>query len=175
MELEDEPWEIAEDISRKPYRILLAIQNEGGEARTPAITEYTGYPNHIVNYYFDQLRNADLIKRVDDGTGGPGIPREGYLYRLQERGVETLSAAQEDYQLDPLEQGEVRRRFDDLDRRMSRVEQRLDQVVAETANYSEALDENSETIQGLGRAGKAAANRIRKLEEEIAELQTQIR
>jgi DNA-binding PadR family transcriptional regulator len=167
MEPDAEPWEIAKEISRKPYRILLAIQAEGGGARTPEIREFTGHPNHIVNYYYDQLMNAGLIERADEDRLGGEIPREGYLYRLTERGRETLSAAQEEYQLDPLEEGEVRHRFDDLEDRTSRVEERLDQHAGEIAGHDEQ-------ITGLGRAGGEVLDRVEELEATVAELQSKL-
>ncbi len=175
------PWEIANDLSKNGYRVLLAVQTAGGEARTSKITEITGLSNPLVNYYLKgegKLIDQELVELVEEDEleldKGLNVPRDGYLYRLTERGRETLSAAQEEYQLTALEEGEVRRRFDDLEERMSRVEERLDQVVADVDANSEAAEENDEMIQGLGRAGKAAARRIEELEEEVAELRSRL-
>jgi DNA-binding MarR family transcriptional regulator len=170
MDPDAEPWEIAKDLSRKQYRILLAIQSSGGEARTRNVTSTTGLPNNQVNYHYDKLMNADLIERLDgsEETAQPGsLPRRGYTYRLTERGREALSAAQEDYSLTPLGEGEVRRRFDDLEGRVERIEERLDQVVGDQHQQNQKLEQHDEDIEGIGKALKRLVGEFQEFRERL--------
>ena len=160
---------IGRDLSVKEYRVLLALHSAGGEAQMSDLTDATGMSNHLVNHYLKQegkLIDLGLAEHVKGDLTG-GIPRGGYTYALTEKGRKVVSLAQEDYSLTPLEEGEVRRRLEELDERLSRIEERLDQVVADVASNTEATEGNHETIQKLGRAGKAAANRIRELEKHV--------
>lgn len=172
MDIETEPWEIASDLSRNGYRVLLALQTNGGEARTSMLREQTEMSNQLVNYYLtgdENLSDGGLVERVDEADlergRGLNIPREGYLYRLTERGRDTLSAAHEDYAFDPLEEGEIRRRFDDLEERMGQVEQRLDRISGE-------LTQNTEEKEKAGRAIKELIEDVERLQQHIKDTQT---
>ncbi|WP_306060022.1 hypothetical protein [Natronococcus wangiae] len=131
MDIGQDPYEIAADLSRKPHKILIAIRSRGGTAKTSMITEDTDLDGGTVNYYYKQLMRANLIERIDENDSGSGIPREGYTYQITERGNDVLTAAQEDYSLDPLEEGVVRRRFDDLEARVEAVEEDIQEMRGE--------------------------------------------
>lgn len=138
MELDDEPWEIARDLTRKQYKTLAAVQHAGGEATTSEITSSdTDLYNTLVNSHFRRMTDADLVKRLDPGDGEDAskIQRVGYTYRLTDRGREVLSAAQEDYGMTSLEEGTVRRRFDRIEDRLASVEE---QVKGRNANDDSA-------------------------------------
>jgi DNA-binding MarR family transcriptional regulator len=151
MEPDQDPHEIAANLSRKPHRILIAIQSRGGAAKTSAITEDTDLDGSTVNYHYKGLMNANLIERTDDDPGD-GIPREGYTYQITDRGKEVLKSAQEDYGLDPLEESVVRRRFDDLEARMSATEELVhNQSGGEKSQSDGDQEELEERVESLER------------------------
>ncbi|WP_114578604.1 hypothetical protein [Saliphagus sp. LR7] len=125
MEPTQDPHEIAAELSRKTHRILAAIRNRGGEATTSEITSATNLDNSLVNYHYKGLLRAEVIEKISEGDTSQGLPREGFSYRITDRGREVLSAAQEDYDMTALEEGAVRRRFDRIEDRIGGIEDSL--------------------------------------------------
>ncbi|MFC4440435.1 MULTISPECIES: hypothetical protein [Natrialbaceae] len=143
MEADQDPWEIAEEISRKPHKILIAIRHRGGDAKTSSITSDTDIDAPLANYHLKNLMRAGLVKRHDEGDPA-SVQRDGYNYHITDRGKEVLTATQEDYNLTPIEEGEVRRRFDDLEARVEKLEQenkQLRSVLYDSHENYETLDE----------------------------------
>lgn len=170
MESDQEPHEIAADLSRKPHRILMAIRNRGGEAKTSVITEDTDIDGSQVNYHYKGLMRANLIERVDEDTNDDPIPREGYTYRITDRGKKVLSAAQEDYGMTPLEEGVVRRRLDELDGRLGAVEEALQEDIATDGtdvDLEERMNELEEFVEGLREDMEKVVDMVRDLEDGI--------
>lgn len=160
MNATDEPWEIARDMTRKQYKTLAAIQNNGGEARTSEITAATDdLYGQLVNQHYKKMTPAGLIEKVDEGqdTDRPGLPRDGHCYRITERGQQVLSAAQEDYGIDPLEEGVVRRRFDKIEDRLDAIEQTLQKDVKTNRSASDDV---------------ASEERVTEIEEQLHELES---
>jgi DNA-binding MarR family transcriptional regulator len=128
MDPDQEPHEIGKKLSRKPHRILISIYNRGGSTKTSNITGDTGLDSPLANYHLKNLMGADLVERTGENEY-ESAPHEGYTYQLTERGKATLKAAQEDYNLDPIEESEVRRRFDELEERMDELESRFEKTL----------------------------------------------
>lgn len=149
MKGDQKPWEIAKEISRKPHRILIAIRHRGGDAKTSSITSDTDIDAPLANYHLKNLMRAGLVKRHDE-TDPASVQRDGYTYQITDRGKEVLTAAQEDYNLTPIEEGEVRQRFNDLEARVEKLEQENEQLRSVLydphANY-DTLDEWVEAIR----------------------------
>jgi hypothetical protein len=88
MNPDQEPWEVARELTRKRYMTLNAIRNQGGEARTPEITSSSDeLYNQIVNDHLKRMINADLVEKIDEGerSEGEALPKEGYKYRVTDR------------------------------------------------------------------------------------------
>ena len=154
------PHEIAGELSKKGYRVLLAVQSNGGEATTSEVTEQISMRAQLVNYYYEELIDHCLLRKIEADAPPGQLPRKSHTYQLTERGRETLSAAHDDYGLDPLEEGEVRRRFDKFEERIDRLEQRVDQVVAKQADAEE-------DIEGIGQALKEVIEQFRELRDDV--------
>ncbi|WP_114577201.1 hypothetical protein [Saliphagus sp. LR7] len=128
MDETDEPWEIARDLTQKQYKSLAALRNLNGEARTPEVTgAVEGLYAQIVNQHYQKMIGAGLVEKVDEGRGDGShpLPREGFKYRITERGREVLTAAQEDYGMSLPEERTVRKRFDRLEGRIGSLEQQV--------------------------------------------------
>jgi predicted RNase H-like nuclease (RuvC/YqgF family) len=70
--------------------------------------------------------------------------------QLTDRGTATLKAAQEDYNLDPIGESEVRRRFDDLEACTESLEQqnqKLVETVEELTEENERLEERIDNMR----------------------------
>ncbi|NKE37761.1 hypothetical protein GWG54_18520 [Natronococcus sp. JC468] len=150
-----DPSEIAQNLSNKPHRILIAIRTRGGVVPKARITEDTGLESNLINHHLQNLMDAGLVERVDD-TPPDEVSREGYTYQITDRGEEVLTAAQEDYNLTPIEQGEVRRRFDDIEERTSDIEARISGLAdanqlrsEEIADLQERVDELEELTENM--------------------------
>lgn len=176
MDPDAEPWEIARDMTRKQYKTLAAIRNVGGEARTSDVTSSADeLYNELVNNHFRKMTAADLIEAVDRDQDGDRSrpPQKGYTYRITDRGRDVLSTAQEDYGMDPLEEGVVRRRLDELDGRLGAVEETLQEDVETGGSGSadvaleERVDELESTIEGLTRDMEKVVDMVRDLEDEV--------
>ncbi|MDG5821578.1 MarR family transcriptional regulator [Natronococcus sp. A-GB7] len=162
MEPGQDPHEIAANLSQKRHRILVSIRTRGGTAKTSEITTDTDLDSSLVNYHYKRLMEASLIERTDKDRDDP-MPREGFTYQITNRGKNVLSAAQEDYGMDPLGGRIVRQRLDDLEARTEKLEQENDQLQEEKTNLENQVNEiegrlddmrdaNSklwETVQGL--------------------------
>jgi predicted ArsR family transcriptional regulator len=149
MDSAQEPHKIAKDLSRKPHRILISICNRGGSTKTSSITSDTGLGSPLANYHLKNLMKAELVERTGENEY-ESAPREGYTYQLTDRGKATLKAAQEDYNLDPIEESEVRRRFDDLEACTESLEQqnqKLVETVEELTEENERLEERIDNMR----------------------------
>ncbi|MFC4990381.1 hypothetical protein [Saliphagus infecundisoli] len=128
MDETDEPWEIARDLTQKQYKSLAALRNLGGEARTPKVTgAVEGLYAQIVNQHYQKMIGASLVEKVDEGRGDGShpLPRDGFKYRITDRGRDVLTAAQEDYGMSLPEERTVRKRFDRLEGRIGSLEQQV--------------------------------------------------
>jgi DNA-binding MarR family transcriptional regulator len=162
MNPDQEPHEIAKNLSRKPHRILISIYNRGGSTKTSNITDDTDLDSPLANYHLNNLMRADLAERTGENEY-ESTPHEGYTYQLTERGTATLKAAQEDYNLDPVEESEVRRRFDKLEARTESLEQQNQQLVAKVEELTEENERLEQRIDEMRDANS-------KLWEDVQEL-----
>lgn len=124
----DEPWEIARDLTEKRYRSLATLRDLGGEARTTEVTSAAeGLYSQLLGEHYRLMDDAGLVEKIDEGPPDDSspLPREGYKYRITDRGRDVLSAAQEDYGMSLPEERTVRRRFDRLEERVSGIEDSL--------------------------------------------------
>lgn len=150
---DQEPWEVARELTRKRYMTLNAIRNQGGEARTSEITSSSNeLYNQIVNDHLKRMISAELVEKIDEGerSEGGALPKEGYKYRITDRGKKVLAEAQTNYNLTPIEEGEVRRRFDELEARIEELEQENEQlrsIVYDPHEKYDTLDEWTEAIR----------------------------
>jgi DNA-binding HxlR family transcriptional regulator len=152
MHPDQEPWEVARDLTRKRYMTLNAIRNQGGEARTPEITSSSDeLYNQIVNDHIKRMINAGLVEKIDEGerSEGGALPKEGYKYRITNRGKEVLAEAQTDYSLTPIEEGEVRRRFDELEARVEKLEKENEQLRSILYDPHENHDTLEEWVEAI--------------------------
>lgn len=169
----DEPWEIAGDLTRKQYLTLAAVRNAGGEARTADVTSSRDeLYNELVNAHFRKMLDAGLLESPDrDGPDNDPTPRKkGYTYRITDKGREVLSSAQEDYGLDPLEEGAVRRRFDRLEDRVGGIEDSL-QARSESGDHDgDRIDDLEERLTSLEDDFDALVDDTRKVANRLEEL-----
>jgi DNA-binding PadR family transcriptional regulator len=138
-----EPAEIVKDLSRKPHRILISIQNRGGTVKKSLITDDTDIGSSLANYHLTNLMGAGLVKRTDEDEHD-GIPREGYTYQITEKGEEVLKVALEDYETTPVESRDIRRRFEKLEARTESLEQQNQKLVEKVGK----LTEENERLEG---------------------------
>lgn len=78
---------VSQDLGRKEKRILQAIREYGGEARSPEVKEFTGIEESgSLHYFRKKLSKGDLIEtwKVDDGPLGVTV------WALTERGEEAI-------------------------------------------------------------------------------------
>jgi predicted ArsR family transcriptional regulator len=162
-----EPHKIAKSLSRKPHRILISIYNRGGSTKTSNITSDTGLGSPLANYHLKNLMEAELVERTGEKEY-ESVPREGYTYQLTDKGTATLKAAQEDYDLDPIEESEVRRRFDDLEARTEGLEQQNRKLVETVEELTEENERLEERIDDMRDANS-------KLWEDVQELRSSVR
>ncbi|WP_255171193.1 hypothetical protein [Natrononativus amylolyticus] len=163
-----EPWEIARDMTRKQYLTLAAIWNNGGEARTADVTSSSdALYNELVNNHFRKMIAANLLEETDeDRDRRSSPPSRGYGYRITDRGREVLSAAQEDYGMNPLEEGVVRNRLDELDGRLRAVEEELQDTDDDQSDDLERqIDELHEDFEALTRDVERVIDMVRALEK----------
>ncbi|AGB39804.1 hypothetical protein [Natronococcus occultus] len=152
MDPDQEPWEVARELTRKRYMTLDAIRNEGGEARTSGITSSSPeLYNQIVNDHLKRMIDAELVEKIDEGQRSPGgaLPKEGYKYRITDRGKEVLAEAQTNYDLAPVEEGEVRRRFDELEARIEKLEKENEQLRSILYDPHENHDTLEEWVEAI--------------------------
>jgi hypothetical protein len=152
MDSDQEPWEVARDLTRKRYMTLNALRNQGGEARTPAITSSSDeLYNQIVNDHLKRMIGAELVEKIDEGerSAGGALPKEGYKYRITDRGKKVLSEAQTNYDLTPIEEGEVRRRFDELEARVEKLERENEQLRSMLYDPHEKHDTLEEWVEAI--------------------------
>lgn len=84
---------VSQDLGRKEKRILQAIREYGGEARSPEVKEFTGIEESgSLHYFRKKLSKADLIEtwKVDDGPLGVTV------WALTERGEEAVEGEVEE-------------------------------------------------------------------------------
>jgi DNA-binding MarR family transcriptional regulator len=162
MDPSQEPHEIAKDLSRKPHRILISIYNRGGSTKTSNITSDTGLDSPLANYHLKNLMGAGLVERTGENEY-ESAPHEGYTYQLTNRGKTTLKAAQEDYNLDPIEESEVRHRFDDLEARTEIIEQQNQKLIAKVEELTKENEHLERRIDDMRDANS-------KLWEDVQEL-----
>ena len=157
MEPGQEPAEIVADLSQKPHRILVSIQNRGGTVKKSLITDDTDIGSSLTNYHLTNLMGAGLVKRTDEDEHD-GIPREGYTYQITDKGEEVLEVALEDYETTPVESRDIRRRFEKLETRTESLEQqnqklveKVDELTEENERFEgriEELTEENERLEG---------------------------
>jgi DNA-binding PadR family transcriptional regulator len=169
MDPEQEPYEIAKDLTRLRYKTLAALQNLDGEARTSEITSSDDDLYHqLVNEHYSIMIPAGLIEKIDEGDPDePGIPREGYKYRITDKGRAVLTAAQENYDLSPIGEGVVRRRFNDLEDELADHETRIKKLTEENEQLREEKDELEERFD-------KAVDGLRDMWDKVDELEDKV-
>lgn len=148
MDMTQEPYEIAGELSQKQLRIMESIRTRGGEAKTSKITDDTELDSSLANYHFKKLMGAELLERLDEESDDP-MPREGFTYQITHRGKEVLSEAQQSYGMDPLGERVVRQRFEDLEGRVEKLEQEKEQLTSENEDLQEQVIELEERFENM--------------------------
>jgi predicted transcriptional regulator len=162
MRLEESPGKIARDLSNKPHRILISIQTRGGCVPKARITEDTGFESNLINHHLQNLMDAELVRRVGD-TSPDEVTREGYTYQITEKGEDVLTAAQEDYNLTPIEQSEVRRRLEQLEARTENLEKQNQKLVEEVEEHTEENERLEGRIDDMRDANSQLWEDVQKL------------
>jgi len=148
MAQDHEPWEIAKNLSPKRHKILISIRTRGGTVQKSLITQDTELDSSLINHHLREMMAQNLVERTDTGPDGE-IPQDGYTYQITDRGRDVLNEAQESYELTPIEERAVRRRFDDLEARVEKLEKENEQLRSILYDPHENHDTLEEWVEAI--------------------------
>jgi len=156
---------VSHDLDRKSEHILEALYNQGGEAETGEIKDYTGIEkNGVVHYRINEkLEPAGLVetRTVDDGERRLGVK----ITELTEEGKRTVERV--------LDEGDG----PSLVEKMEMLEADFEALREDVRNYqgrTEEAVEKGERFAELARETEAALDRIEALADDVAELRRRV-
>jgi DNA-binding MarR family transcriptional regulator len=148
MAQDHESWEVAKNLSPKRHKILMSIRTRGGIVQKSLITQDTELDSSLINHHLREMMAQNLVERTDTGPDGK-VPQEGYTYQITDVGRDVLNEAQERYELTPIEERAVRRRFDDLEARVEKLEQENEQLRSILYDPHEKYDTLDEWVEAI--------------------------